>query len=126
MRWSLVLAVGCAACGACGSSAGDDNGSGAGSCSTIPADESGDGTYYDATGAGNCGFDATPSDLMVAAMNAVDYGTADWCGACVEVTGPMGTTTVRIVDQCPECSKGDLDLSPEAFAMLSPLSAGRI
>lgn len=108
---------------------GGDDGGGTGpggSCDDPPTESSGDGTYYDATGAGNCGFDATPSDLMVAAMNAVDYGTADWCGACVEVTGPMGTATVRIVDQCPECPKGDLDLSPEAFAMLSPLSAGRI
>lgn len=111
---------------ACG---GGDDGGGTtpgGSCDAPAPDASGEGTYYDATGAGNCSFDATPNDLMVAAMNAVDYGTADWCGACVEVTGPSGMVTVRIVDQCPGCAEGDLDLSREAFAMLSPLSAGRI
>jgi expansin (peptidoglycan-binding protein) len=114
-----------AACG--GSSGGDEPmGGGSGSCSPIPAAESGDGTYYDATGAGNCGFDATPNDLLVAAMNHADYGTADWCGACLEVTGPQGVVTVRVVDQCPGCAHGDLDLSPQAFMMLSPLSAGRI
>lgn len=122
MRYVVLLTlVGCGSC--------SDDGAGttpAGTCTAAPAMASGEGTYYDATGAGNCSFDATPNDLMVAAMNAVDYGTADWCGACVEVTGPNGTVTVRIVDQCPECAKGDLDMSPQAFALLSPLEAGRI
>ena len=86
----------------------------------------GEGTYYDATGAGNCGFDASPNDLLVAAMNAADYNNAAWCGACLAVTGPMGSVTVRIVDQCPGCAHGDLDLSPEAFGMIAPLSAGRV
>jgi len=123
MRTLIVLAVlaGCSG----SSSTGDDDVVG-GSCDAAPADASGDGTYYDATGAGNCGFDPSPNDLMVAAMNHADYGTADWCGACVEVTGPTGVVTVRIVDQCPGCAKGDLDLSPQAFEQLSPLSAGRI
>lgn len=125
-RLILVAAFGCGG--------GDDGGGGGvdggmmpgGSCEAAPPEAAGEGTYYDADGTGNCSFDATPADLMVAAMNATDYGTADWCGACVSVTGPTGTVTVRIVDQCPGCAKGDLDLSPEAFAMLSPLSAGRI
>ncbi len=119
---SLLVVVAMSACGG----SGDDTMLPGGSCTDAPADASGEATYYAADGTGNCSFPATPSDLMVAAMNAVDYGTADWCGACVEVTGPTGTVTVRIVDQCPGCAKGDLDLSPEAFGMLSPLSAGRV
>lgn len=118
---SLVVLL--AACG------GDDTGGSGpgGACGDTPIEKTGDGTYYDATGAGNCSFDATPNDLMVAAMNHPDYGTADWCGACLEVTGPQGNSIrVRVVDQCPECQEGDLDLSPQAFEMLSPLSAGRI
>jgi expansin (peptidoglycan-binding protein) len=95
-------------------------------CQSVPAEESGQGTYYAADGTGNCGFDASPNDLMVAAMNAADYATARWCGACLDVVGPMGEIVVRVVDQCPGCAHGDLDLSQEAFAMLSPLSAGRI
>lgn len=63
---------------------------------------------------------------MVAAINAADYATASWCGACLEVTGPSGKVIVRVVDKCPGCAHGDLDLSSEAFAKLSPLSAGRI
>ena len=97
-----------------------------GSCTAIPAAESGDGTYYSADGTGNCGFDASPNDLMVAAMNAVDYADAAWCGACLDVSGPQGEIVVRVVDQCPECKSGDLDLSPQAFQMLAPLAQGRI
>ena len=115
--------------GACGNDMPTDpdgpNGTGE-TCTAAPADESGEGTYYDATGAGNCSFDPTPSDLMVAAMNAPDYASAAWCGACVAVNGPRGSVTVRIVDQCPGCAKGALDLSPQAFAKLADLSAGRI
>ncbi|MCB0025658.1 MAG: hypothetical protein KDD91_21640, partial [Caldilinea sp.] len=71
-------------------------------------------TYYDATGAGACSFDASPDDLMVSAMNADEYDNAALCGAFVRVTGPRGDVTVRIVDLCPECKAGHLDLSQEA------------
>lgn len=86
----------------------------------------GDGTYYDATGAGNCSFDPSPENLMVAAMNETDYANAALCGAYVEVEGPQGSATVRIVDRCPECAPGDVDLSPEAFALIADLVAGRV
>lgn len=87
----------------------------------------GEGTYYDfADGSGNCGFPATPDDRMVAAINHVDYAESAACGTCVRVTGPDGTVDVRIVDRCPECPEGDLDLSPEAFSMIAPLEAGRV
>lgn len=108
----------------CGSS--DEHTTPGGSCSGTPADASGEATYYAADGTGSCSFDASPDDLMVAAMNAPDYANAAWCGACVAVTGPAGSVVVRIVDQCPGCAHGDLDLSEEAFAMISPLSAGRV
>lgn len=95
-------------------------------CTAARPEASGEATYYDATGAGNCSFEPSPGDLMVAAMNGVDYAGAAWCGGCVEVTGPLGKVVVRIVDQCPGCAKGDLDLSREAFAMIADLSAGRV
>ncbi|MEM9894680.1 MAG: expansin EXLX1 family cellulose-binding protein, partial [Actinomycetota bacterium] len=75
-------------------------------------------TYYDATGAGACMFDPSPGDLRVAALNAPQFGTADLCGAWVEVNGPNGSITVRIVDLCPECESGHLDLSEQAFAAI--------
>ena len=83
-------------------------------------------TYYDATGAGACLFEPSPQDLMVAAMNAEEYDNAAVCGAYVHVTGQQGAVTVRIVDLCPECQAGHLDLSREAFAQIAELPQGRV
>ena len=96
---------------------------------TLPLGEYQDGliTFYDATGAGNCSFDATPNDLDVAAMNIGQYQNGAVCGACVEVEGPKGTLKVRIVDSCPDCpDKGHLDLSRSAFAKIADPVAGRV
>jgi expansin (peptidoglycan-binding protein) len=133
-RYVLGVVAALSACGGSSSSpadappgqTGDAAADSGGSCTPAPADESGDGTYYAADGTGACSFDASPDDLMVAAMNAPDWNTAGWCGACVAVTGPMGSVTVRIVDECPECQHGDLDLSQEAFARIADVSAGRV
>lgn len=96
-------------------------------CQADATTHEGEATYYDfADGSGNCGFPATPDDLMVGAMNHTDYADSAACGACAEVTGPNGTITVRIVDRCPECPQGDIDLSPEAFELIAPLEQGRV
>jgi expansin (peptidoglycan-binding protein) len=87
---------------------------------------SGRATYYDATGAGACGFDASPNDLMVTAMNADEYNNAAYCGAYLEVSGPKGQVVVRVVDLCPECHTGHLDLSREAFAQIADLPLGNV
>jgi expansin (peptidoglycan-binding protein) len=86
----------------------------------------GEGTYYSADGSGNCSFDPSPSDLLVAALNTTDYHGSLMCGAFIEVSGPSGTVTVRVVDRCPECAVGDVDMSPQAFERIAPLVAGRI
>lgn len=90
----------------------------------------GEGTHYDfeaAGGFGNCSFDDTQiSPFLIGAMNNVDYGTADYCGACIHIDGPNGSVKVQIIDRCPECKSGDVDLSPEAFIQLAPLIDGRI
>jgi expansin (peptidoglycan-binding protein) len=90
------------------------------------AEHTGEGTFYGADGSGNCSFDPSPNDLMVAAMNDTDYADAAWCGGCVEITGPNGTVTVRIVDRCPECPQGNVDLSAEAFALIANPVDGRV
>ncbi len=83
-------------------------------------------TFYAADGNGDCSFGASPNDLDVAAMNATQYATAAACGECVDVTGPNGKVTVRIVDKCPDCADKQLDLSKQAFAKIAPVSAGRV
>lgn len=83
-------------------------------------------TYYDATGDGACMFGPSPDDLLVAAMNAEEYDNAAYCGAYLHVSGPKGEVDLRVVDLCPECKAGHLDLSPQAFAQIGDLVQGII
>jgi expansin (peptidoglycan-binding protein) len=118
---------GSSAGGSGGSATGGSGGSGAVTACGGEPTHSGEATYYDfADGSGNCSFDPTPNDLMVGAMNHTDYAASAACGACAHVVGPNGEVTVRIVDRCPECPQGDIDLSPQAFEMIADLSAGRV
>jgi expansin (peptidoglycan-binding protein) len=108
-----------------GSKSDDPPGAPSASCDAL-LEGSGDATYYAADGSGNCSFDPSPADLRVAAFNTDDYAGSALCGACVLVKGPDGEVTVRIVDRCPGCQKGDIDLSESAFAAISPLAKGRV
>ena len=121
---------GSGAAGSTGAGSGTTGATGGGppdSCAPNPDLRTGEATYYDfADGSGNCSFDPSPDDLMIGAMNHEDYAGSDACGACVRLAGPNGEITVRIVDQCPECPAGDIDLSPEAFSQIAELSAGRV
>jgi expansin (peptidoglycan-binding protein) len=93
---------------------------------TVPGvSHGGIATYYAATGAGACSFDAS-ANPEVAAIDTADYAGSMACGACVEVTGPNGKTTVQIVDECPDCQSSQLDLSEAAFAQIADVSAGRV
>lgn len=85
----------------------------------------GEGTFYGATGVGNCSYDAT-GDTGIAALNHTDYANSAMCGAYLRVAGPLGEVTVKIVDRCPECAPGDVDLSQAAFAKIANPSAGRV
>ena len=67
-----------------------------------------------------------PGNLDVAAINDAQYAVSSVCGACAEVTGPKGSLTVRIVDRCPGCKRGDLDLSRQAFAKIAVPAEGRV
>jgi len=118
-----------ALCGCSGSDDASGEAPGPSHASTCAgeSEHSGQATYYDfADGSGACSFDPSPNDLMVAAMNAPDYAGSAACGSCARVSGPSGEITVRIVDLCPECPAGNLDLSPQAFELIAPLEQGRV
>jgi expansin (peptidoglycan-binding protein) len=125
-RWLFVMSLSCA----CSTESAPAGPTGDGLPAPPPVSlggtRSGDGTSYSADGSGACSFDPSPNDLMVAALNAPDWAGSNWCGACADVTGPNGSVRIRIVDECPECKSGDLDLSPQAFEKLAPLDRGRI
>jgi expansin (peptidoglycan-binding protein) len=107
-----------------GSSSGGSSSGGSssgGSSGTVPYStdvKSGVVTYYDADGSGSCSFDPSPADLNVAAFDLPEFAGSASCGSCVHVKGPKGEVTVRIVDSCPECEKGHIDLSAQAFAKI--------
>jgi expansin len=118
----LAAPLACLALTSCGG-----GGSGGGSMPLpMGAPEAGRATYYAADGSGACSFDPSPGDLDVAAMDAPEWNGSGACGACVWVPGPKGSVTVRIVDLCPECEAGHLDLSQEAFAKIADPSAGNV
>ncbi|RKP08107.1 RlpA-like double-psi beta-barrel-protein domain-containing protein-containing protein [Thamnocephalis sphaerospora] len=92
----------------------------------------GDGTYYDpGVGLSSCEWNYTNSD-MVAAMNVHQFGdfarpaNSPVCGACIKVTGPKGTVRVKVIDKCPVCKKGDVDLSESAFLLIADKDHGRV
>lgn len=79
---------------------------------------SGTSTFYGGNlSGGNCMFNnyTLPSGLYGTAYSGAVWNNAAKCGACIEVTGPTHTITAMIVDQCPECAQGHLDLFPDAF-----------
>jgi expansin (peptidoglycan-binding protein) len=87
-------------------------------CPALFTDLTGVATFYDADGSGACSFD-TAVDLMVTAVAAPDWAGSLHCGRCLEVWGPEATIVVRVVDLCPECPSGHLDLSAEAFDVIA-------
>jgi len=96
-------------------------------CPDTPIIHSGEATYYSfADGTGACMFDSTPGNLMIGAINQFDYENSQMCGACVKVKGPDSTIVIRIVDLCPGCPKGNIDLSPLAFSMIADTLLGRV
>ncbi|KAF9112259.1 hypothetical protein BGX27_003697 [Mortierella sp. AM989] len=101
----------------------------------------GNATFYDPTvknGAGTfqqgaCEYEYINSvHDMVAALNKPDIGSfpitshSPACGQCLQVTGPNGIIQVQIVDMCPGCKSGSLDLTPGAFAKIADLDKGRV
>jgi expansin (peptidoglycan-binding protein) len=95
---------------------------------TAGARTSGEATHYElaAGGMGNCSYPAPPAGQLYVALSPSEYGAAAACGSYLQVTGPDGSVTAEVVDQCPECQAGHIDLSEQAFARIAPLSAGLV
>ncbi|MFF0101881.1 expansin EXLX1 family cellulose-binding protein [Micromonospora sp. NPDC005257] len=84
------------------------------------ATHSGKATFYDSEGAGgNCSRPGAPADRLYVALGPSEYASGASCGGFLDVAGPRGTVRVLVMDQCPECAPGHLDLSAEAFARIA-------
>jgi expansin (peptidoglycan-binding protein) len=114
-------------------------GGGSGSDVLFDQQRQGHATYYtSADGTGACMLEALPEPQYVGALNRFDfysptvdgkgYQQASLCGAYARVTGSKGSVDIKIVDLCPDdiCTKGHLDLSPEAFAAVGDIGDGYI
>ncbi|KAM7203188.1 RlpA-like double-psi beta-barrel-containing domain containing protein [Naviculisporaceae sp. PSN 640] len=104
--------------------------------SKIVARESGDLTYYNpSVGYGACGW-LNGDHEHVVALNKVQFdpytpngnpNRNTLCGRKLRVRSNGREVVVAIVDRCPSCNYGDLDLSPSAFQALgyNPAQSGR-
>jgi expansin len=125
-----------------GATSGGGGATGSACESPLPEYANNDGsvTYYTfsmGSAAVNCSFAvlgespdvvahvATGNGQYFGAMDATDYASAAPCGACVEITRDgTRTVVVTIVDQCPGCQAGHIDLSEAAFMQLGDVSEG--
>jgi expansin len=91
------------------------------------AQTSGEATHYVLSpGDGNCSYPGLPASDLYVALSPGEYAGSAACGSYIEVTGPDGSVTAEVVDQCPPCQAGHVDLSEQAFERIAPLSAGEV
>jgi len=84
-------------------------------------------TFYD-VGQGACGQVNVASDFIVA-LNSDQFGSGypgPYCFQQITMTYNGQTTTATIMDECPGCPYGGLDLSRGLFDFFAPESAGVI
>ncbi|KAK7460920.1 hypothetical protein VKT23_008848 [Stygiomarasmius scandens] len=84
---------------------------------------SGSATFFN-PGLGACGFTNTDSDFIVAVSSQIF--NSGLCNRQMNVNFQGRNVQVTVVDSCPGCGAGDIDLSPAAFSQLASLDAGRI
>jgi expansin (peptidoglycan-binding protein) len=102
---------------------------GGSACASPPATSahSGKATFYDLDGGvPNCSYPSAPDDDLFVALGPAEYSSAAACGTYLDVTGPKGKVRVKVIDKCPECDAGHLDLSRTAFKKIGAESAGVI
>ncbi|HTU06913.1 MAG TPA: expansin EXLX1 family cellulose-binding protein [Trebonia sp.] len=87
---------------------------------------SGIATHYVLQGLPNCSYPSPPADGLFVALSPGEYDSAAACGGYLEVHGPDGSVRVEVIDQCPGCGDGHIDLSETAFSALAPLNQGLI
>jgi expansin len=95
---------------------------GGSACAAPPSTSTSTGkaTFYDlAGGTGNCSFPSAPADDLFVALGPSQYAGAAACGSYIDVTGPKGKVRVKVIDSCPECAVGHLDLSRTAFKKIA-------
>ncbi|MEV0720108.1 expansin EXLX1 family cellulose-binding protein [Asanoa sp. NPDC050611] len=89
-------------------------GAGSACAAAAAAAKTGKATFYTDSG-GNCSYPSPPDDRLFVALSPAEYADGAECGGYLDVRGPNGSVRVKVVDQCPPCEAGHIDLSREAF-----------
>ncbi|KAK7920015.1 hypothetical protein PG985_008037 [Apiospora marii] len=90
------------------------------------AGTSGTSTFYGGNlNGGTCSFSSytIPSGIYGTAFSGSAWNNGAKCGSCLEVSAKGKTIKVMVVDKCPECEPGHLDLFEDAWKALSPGSS---
>ncbi|KZP27533.1 hypothetical protein FIBSPDRAFT_853390 [Athelia psychrophila] len=85
---------------------------------------SGRGTWF-TPGLGNCGKHNKSTDMIVA-LPTKDYAGGSHCEKMIHITSGGKTHSAKVVDRCPDCSEGDLDMSESLFKEFASLGKGEI
>jgi hypothetical protein len=87
----------------------------------------GQAVFYDpGLAAGSCGLGPFPAGGWYASLPRRSYASGRACGSYVDVSGPAGTVRAEVVDVCPDCAAGTVDLSRAAFARIAAPRAGTV
>ena len=105
---------------------------GYGSSSSSQGQYTGDITYYDiSVGLTSCGTYGSNSENLVALaagmmQNGGNPNNNPLCGKVINIYYGGNVHQGTIVDTCPTCSGGSLDLTPALFKLVAPNGDGRV
>lgn len=105
----------------------------ASTASTATGTHTGDMTYYDVSvGLTSCGETGSNSDLLVA-MNAPDMANGinpnlnPHCNQYINIYyNGVGPIKGKVIDTCPECASGAIDVTDTLFYLVAPSGNGRV
>ncbi|TFL07183.1 RlpA-like double-psi beta-barrel-protein domain-containing protein-containing protein [Pterulicium gracile] len=74
-------------------------------------------------GLGSCGQYSSDSDMLVAVSPGA-FSSGIHCGQKISVSANGHSVTATVLDKCPSCGDGDLDMSPALFQKFNDLGKG--
>ena len=80
--------------------------------------------YNQGDGQGSCSFGLLPTGGLYVSLGAQQYAGGAACGSYLDISGPAGMVLAEVVDNCPGCVNGGIDMSEAAFSKIASPSAG--
>jgi expansin len=85
----------------------------------------GEAYFYDPrAGVGSCSFGPLAAGGLYVSLGSAQYAGGSACGSYLEVSGPRGSVRAEVVDECPGCADGGIDMSEAAFSRIASPDAG--